>query len=35
VGGLPAPFLLGAAVFMLGAVVIAVRRGAAPQHAVA
>ncbi len=35
VGGLPAPFLLGAAVFVVGAVVIAARRGAASQPAVA
>jgi MFS family permease len=35
VGGLPAPFLLGAVVFVVGAIVIAARRGAAPQPAVA
>lgn len=35
VGGLPAPFLLGAAVFVVGAIVIAARRGAARQPAVA
>ena len=35
VGGLPAPFTLGAVVFVVGAIVIAARRGAAPQPAVA
>lgn len=34
VGGLPAPFLLGAAVFVVGAIVIALRRGPAPQPAI-
>jgi MFS family permease len=35
VGGLPAPFLLGGAVFIVGAVVIAARRSPAPQPAAA
>jgi MFS family permease len=35
VGGVPAPFLLGGAVFIVGAVVIGARRRPAPQPAVA
>jgi hypothetical protein len=35
VGGLPGPFLLGGAVFVVGAIVIAVRRGSRAERAAA